>query len=118
MPNAQQAPLPFPDPNAPRVPPKAYRPERPPLWLRLAARLLRPWIEISREPVVPPFQVDRPVCYVLENYGLTNLLILDRACREAGLPSPLASLPGNPLGRKRSYFALSRRNGTLFRSIY
>ena len=101
MPNAQQSPSPF---------PAHY--EKPPLWLRLAARLLRPWIEISREPVVPPFQVDRPVCYVLENYGLTNLLILDRACREAGLPSPLASLPGNPLGRKRSYFALSRRNGT------
>jgi glycerol-3-phosphate O-acyltransferase len=49
---------------------------------------------------------------VLENYGLTNLLILDRACRDAGLPSPLASLPGNPLGRKRSYFALSRRGGS------
>ena len=112
MANAQQAPLPFPDPNAPRPPAVASRPERPPLWLRLAARVLRPWIEISREPVVPPFQVDRPVCYVLENYGLTNLLILDRACREAGLPSPLASLPGNPLGRKRSYFALSRRNGS------
>ena len=85
--------------------------EKPPWWLRFMAWLLKPWISISREPLVPPFQVDRPVCYVLENYGLSNLLILDRACREAGLPSPMSSLPGNPLGRKRSYLALSRRGG-------
>ena len=101
MPDAKQATLPFP-----------VHYVKPPLWLLAAAWFLRPWIEISREPVVPPFQVDRPVCYVLENYGLTNLLILDRACRDAGLPSPLSSLPGNPLGRKRSYFALSRRGGS------
>jgi len=100
MPDATQAPLNF---------PAHY--EKPPLWLRFVARFLRPWVDISREPEVPPFQVDRPICYVLESYGLTNLLILDRACREAGLPSPMASLPGNPLGRKRSYIALSRRGG-------
>src|SRR5690606_22630616 len=41
---------------------------------------------------------------------LSNALILDRACREAGLPSPLGPLPGDPLGRKRAYVALSRRN--------
>lgn len=85
---------------------------KPPLWLRFISWLMRPWIEITREPEVPPFQVDRPICYVLESYGVTNLMILERACREAGLPSPLASLPGNPLGRKKSYFALSRRGGS------
>ncbi len=80
-----------------------------PWWLRLAGRLLAPWIEVKREPVTPPFVVDRPVCYVLEDYGLSNTLILERACREAGLPSPFAPLPGDPLGRKRAYVALSRR---------
>ena len=74
-------------------------------------RLLAPWIEIKREPAVPPFLLDRPVCYVMENYGLSNALILDRACREAGLPSPFAPLPSDPLGRKRAYIALSRRGG-------
>ncbi|OGT60841.1 MAG: glycerol-3-phosphate 1-O-acyltransferase [Gammaproteobacteria bacterium RIFCSPHIGHO2_12_FULL_63_22] len=74
-------------------------------------RLLAPWIEIKREPTVPPFVLDRPVCYVMENYGLSNALILDRACREAGLPSPFAPLPSDPLGRKRAYIALSRRGG-------
>ena len=74
-------------------------------------RVLAPWIEIKREPSVPPFVLDRPVCYVIENYGLSNALILDRACREAGLPSPFAPLPGDPIGRKRAYVALSRRGG-------
>ena len=97
---SKQASLPFP-----------IRYEKPPLWLRFMAWILKPWIMISRDPMVPPFQVDRPICYVLENYGLTNLLILDRACREAGLPSPMSTLPGNPLGQKRSYLALSRRGG-------
>ena len=84
---------------------------RPPWWVRLMERLLEPWIEIKREPAVPPFELDRPVCYVMENYGLSNALILDRACREAGLPSPFAPLPSDPLGRKRAYIALSRRGG-------
>lgn len=78
------------------------------------AGLLGPWIEIKREPEVPPFTVDRPICYVIEHYGLSNTLILDRACREAGLPSPLTPLPGDPLGRKRAYVALSRRRSSLF----
>jgi glycerol-3-phosphate O-acyltransferase len=97
-------------PPAPRLPSKK---NRPPLWARFIEKLLQPWIEIKREPAVPPFNLDRPVCYVIENYGLSNALILDRACREAGLPSPLAALPGDPLGRKRAYVALSRRRAGL-----
>jgi glycerol-3-phosphate O-acyltransferase len=87
---------------------------RPPLWARLLERLLDPWIEIKREPTVPPFTAERPICYVIEHYGVSNMLILDRACREAGLPSPLAPLPGDPLGRKRAYVAISRRGGGWF----
>jgi glycerol-3-phosphate O-acyltransferase len=82
---------------------------RPPWWVRLMEQLLAPWIEIKREPAVPPFVLDRPICYVMENYGLSNALILDRACREAGLPSPFVALPGDPLGRKRAYIAMARR---------
>ena len=100
-----------PGPAAPPTPPRPRA--KPPLWARFMEKLLQPWIEIKREPVVPPFNLDRPVCYVIENYGLSNTLILDRACREAGLPSPLAALPGDPLGRKRAYVALSRRRAGL-----
>src|SRR5207342_1421059 len=113
----EQAPLPLPPPAPePLPPPPSGKPTRPPLWARIIEKILVPWIEIKREPTIPPFTLDRPVCYVLENYGLSNALILDRACREAGLPSPLAPLPGDPLGRKRAYIALSRRGGVKNRS--
>ncbi|HEY9540021.1 MAG TPA: glycerol-3-phosphate 1-O-acyltransferase PlsB, partial [Luteimonas sp.] len=85
--------------------------ERRPLWARMLGRLLRPWISLRIEPDAPQRFVDpRPICYVLEDYGLSNALILDRACRENGMPSPLRPLPGDPLGRKRAYVALSRRS--------
>ena len=79
------------------------------------SKLADPWLSLSIEPEDPRQLTDaRPVCYVLEDYGLSNALILDRACRDAGLPSPLVPLPisGNPLGRKRAYVALSRRNAS------
>ncbi|MFN3703676.1 glycerol-3-phosphate 1-O-acyltransferase PlsB [Thermomonas sp.] len=91
------------------------RPPRPrrgpvPLWARLLGRPLHPWLKLDIE-VDPQFAADdRPVCYVLEDYGLSNALILERACREAGLPPPLQPIPGDPLGRKRAYVALSRRH--------
>ena len=87
---------------------------RAPLWARLLGRALEPWIGLKTEPPAgPAIDPARPVCYVLERYGLSNALILERACREAGLPSPLAALPGDPLGRGRAYIALSRRRGAL-----
>ncbi|MEN1971651.1 glycerol-3-phosphate 1-O-acyltransferase PlsB [Luteimonas sp. MJ204] len=95
---------------APATPARAARRPRP-LWARLLGRLLAPWIGLSIEPQGPGDSLDgRQVCYVLEDYGMSNALILDRACREAGLPSPLVPLPGDLLGRKRAYVALSRRN--------
>src|SRR3546814_1877027 len=67
--------------------------ERRPLWARMLGRLLRPWISLRIEPDAPQRFVDpRPICYVLEDYGLSNALILDRACRENGMPSPLRPL--------------------------
>ncbi|MET0327130.1 MAG: glycerol-3-phosphate 1-O-acyltransferase PlsB, partial [Luteimonas sp.] len=87
------------------------RPVRRPWWMGLLGRVMQPWIGLKVEPQAPEALGDgRPVCYVLEDYGLSNALILERACREAGLPSPLQPLPGDPLGRKRAYVALSRRN--------
>src|SRR5690606_9950488 len=94
----------------PLVPRREAR-ERRPWWAKLLGRILGPWIALKVEPQLPGELVDgRPACSVLEDYGLSNALILDRACREAGLPSPLRPLPGDPLGRRRAYVALSRRN--------
>src|SRR5690554_807124 len=121
MPPMPQSPdqsrLPFPDESAgaadrgAAAPHLAARQHKRPLWARLLGGLLGPWIGLKTEPADPERFVDgRPVCYVLEDYGLSNALILERACRDAGLPSPLQPLPGDPLGRKRAYVALSRRN--------
>ncbi|MFD0739597.1 glycerol-3-phosphate 1-O-acyltransferase PlsB [Lysobacter koreensis] len=123
-----QAELPIAAPPAPlttdvRRPPSG---DRRPWWARLLARMMAPWVALTIEPEAPAEHApdwnaadwhQRPVCYVLEDYGLSNALILDRACRETGLPSPLQPLPGDPLGRKRAYVALSRRNATALSSL-
>ena len=92
-------------------------PRRAPLWALLLGKLLAPWIRLRIEPIdnVAQLAADpRPLCYVLERYGLSNALILERACRESGLPSPLTPLAGDPLGHKRAYIALSRRRSAWF----
>ncbi|KAF1689460.1 glycerol-3-phosphate 1-O-acyltransferase [Pseudoxanthomonas koreensis] len=82
------------------------------MWSRLLGWLADPWLKLTLEPAdLDEHTSDpRPVCYVLEDYGLSNALILDKACRQAGLPSPLVPLPRDPTRRKRAYVALSRRN--------
>lgn len=102
-------------PPAPVASARTEFPARRPLWARLLGRVLAPWLALKIEPKAPAEHVlpewnGRPVCYVLEDYGLSNALILDRACLDAGLPSPLQPLPGDPTGRGRAYVALSRRN--------
>ncbi len=88
-------------------------------WLRLLGSLLKAWVRIQREPanVVESRLYDStlPVCYVTDRYGLSDTLILEQACREAGLPSPLLPLNLVHVRKKRSAFALSRRNRWLFK---
>lgn len=87
---------------------------RAPWWFHLASQLLEPWVRIRRDPAEPAtlLQGGVPVCYVIERDGFSDALILDRACREAGLPSPMQPLSGTR--RRRSVFALARRDGWLF----
>lgn len=118
---ATAASLPLPDFLAPgEVPASVGAPHgqpslpakvRVPLWARLLGRLLGPWLTLDIETDAAVAAVEsRPICYVLEDYGLSNALILQRACRQAGLPPPLQPISGDPLGRKRAYVALSRRH--------
>src|SRR5699024_10779069 len=81
-------------------------------WRTLAGRLLQPWVRIKREPAEPAtlLDPDKPVCYVIERHGLSDTLILERACREAGLPSPHAHLPT----ARHAMFTLSKRPGRVF----
>lgn len=86
---------------------------RTPWWFRLSGQLLEPWVRIRREPAEPAglLKAGVPVCYVIERDGFSDALILERACREAGLPSPMQPLAGTR--RRRSVFALARRDGRL-----
>jgi glycerol-3-phosphate O-acyltransferase len=90
-----------------------YR-SRAPWWFNLAGHLLEPWVRIRRDPAEPAglLKSDTPVCYVIERDGFSDALILDRACREAGLPSPMQPLSHGR--RRRSVFALARRDGEVF----
>ncbi|MDE1958143.1 MAG: glycerol-3-phosphate 1-O-acyltransferase PlsB [Xanthomonadaceae bacterium] len=87
-----------------------------PWWMALFGRLLTPWLRIKRDPAEPAqlLQPDAPVCYVIERHGLSDALILDRACREAGLPPPLRPINVPGLRRRRALFALNRRDGLVF----
>ena len=106
------------DAGVPAAAPARARAAKPPLWARLLGWLLDPWLKLELEPEAPgEYDDGRLVCYVLEDYGLSNALILERACREAGLPPPLQPIPGDPLGRKRAYVALSRRHANALQAL-
>jgi len=91
---------------------------RSPSWLfRLLGWVIEPWLAIRREPAEAepsPVLPDLPVCYAIERYGLSNVLILEQACRDAGLPSPLVAMDGDMAGQGRAVVALSRRQGFWF----
>ncbi len=91
--------------------------QRAPWRFTLAGPLLQPWLRIRREPAEPAslLAADIPVCYVIERNGFSDALILERACREAGLPNPLQPLAGTR--RRRSVFSLVQREGWVFGRI-
>jgi glycerol-3-phosphate O-acyltransferase len=85
---------------------------RPPAAVEFLGALLRPWLRIRREPpdaeaLVPDDAT--PTVYVVERYGLSDTLILEQACREAGLPSPYAAAGRLPIPRRSAVVTLSRR---------
>lgn len=89
-----------------------------PTWLKLFGAVLRPWIRIRREPKDPLELLGNdeiPTVYVVERHGLSDTLILDQACREAGLPSPHEAASQLPMKRARASIALTPRP-SLFRS--
>lgn len=51
---------------------------------------------------------DLPVCYVLHERHLSNLLVLDHECRRLGLPPALQALRDGTFSARRSFFFLLR----------
>ena len=85
---------------------------RAPLGWKLLGALLRPFLRIRTEPVEPGALLDAnatPLVYILERAGVSNMLILEEACREAGLPPPLRRTEPLALGvRQRAVMRRTR----------
>ena len=58
---------------------------------------------------------DLPVCYVMDSYALSSVLILDSVCEKQKLARPLLPIPTIPGCPDRSYAVLRRLKGVLFR---
>jgi len=59
---------------------------------------------------------DRPVCYVMDSYALSSVLILDSCCEREQLSRPLLPITGVDSGPARSYAVLKRLRGLFVRS--
>ena len=88
------------------------------LWFQLLRSILHLWVKARILP--EPFSdleldPEQPICYVIDSYELTTLLILDKACEELGLPRPLWPLSMASGVEPRSYLALRRKKGLIIR---
>ena len=86
---------------------------RAPWSLSLLGTLLRPWLKIKRDPAEPAQLLDpeQPVLYVIERRGTSDVLILEQACQEAGLPSPLRAGRRLAARRRRALLMLEPQRG-------
>jgi len=58
----------------------------------------------------------KPVCYVMDSYALSSILILDKCCEQQNLARPLLPISGIAQSPCRSYAALKRLKGLFVRS--
>ncbi|MEE8496271.1 MAG: glycerol-3-phosphate 1-O-acyltransferase PlsB [Xanthomonadales bacterium] len=87
-------------------------------WYLLLRTVLHWWVKTKTLP--SPFEdldidLDQPICYVIDSYALTSLLILDQSCEKLGLPQPLWPLQQQTRTEPRSYLALRRKKGLIIR---
>lgn len=87
-------------------------------WLMLLQTVLHWWVRSRTLPdPLSDLEIDpeKPVCYVVDTYALTSILILDQSCRDLNLPRPLLPLPVVKGNESRSYCALRRKEGLIIR---
>jgi glycerol-3-phosphate O-acyltransferase len=85
-------------------------------WFLLLRSILHLWVKARTLP--QPFDdlqidLDKPICYIIDSYALSSLLILDRACEEYHLPRPLWPMQTSDGDEQRSYLALRRKRGLI-----
>jgi len=93
-------------------------------WLgldRLFIWMVRLFIKLWVRPTIMPeaanslIDPSRPVCYVLRYKSLSNLIVLDQACKKMNLQRPVSPLEQGSFKFKRSFFYLSRAESLLDR---
>nr|NIP19309.1 glycerol-3-phosphate 1-O-acyltransferase [Xanthomonadales bacterium]NIX14095.1 glycerol-3-phosphate 1-O-acyltransferase [Xanthomonadales bacterium] len=57
----------------------------------------------------------KPVCYVMDDYALSSILILDKCCERLALPRPLHPVNGLEQSEDRGYAVLKRLQGLFIR---
>jgi len=87
-------------------------------WFLFLRAILNLWVKARALP--QPFDdlqidLDKPICYIIDSYALSSLLILDRACEEHQLPRPLWPMQTTDGSEQRSYLALRRKKGLIIR---
>ncbi len=87
-------------------------------WCLALRGLLHIWVrnKVFPEPLANlGINPDQAVCYIMDTYALSSVLILDKACEQNGLPRPLYPITeGSHLGG-RSWAALRRLKGLFVR---
>ncbi|WP_194266310.1 glycerol-3-phosphate 1-O-acyltransferase PlsB [Dechloromonas sp. H13] len=78
----------------------------------LARRVLYAWVRTTVFAEAATVDPARPVCYVLQDRHLSNLLVLFEESRRAGLPPGEAPLACGAMQAKRSVFFLNRRHAS------
>lgn len=84
------------------------------VFARLARRLLYVWVRTAQFPEQPAglgLDPAKPVCYVLQDRHLSDLLVLFEETRRGGLPLAEAPARAGGLRTARSFFFLNRSHG-------
>ena len=87
-------------------------------WYLLMRAIQHWWVKAQLLPA--PFEdldidLKKPVCYVIDSYSLSSLLILDKSCEELNLPRPLWPMSVIDGVEPRAYLALRRKKGLIVR---
>ena len=87
-------------------------------WYLLLRAIQNWWVRAKSLPSpLEDLEIDlhRPICYVIDSYSLSSLLILDQSCEDLKLPRPLWPMPGQQGDEPRAYLALRRKKGFFVR---
>ena len=87
-------------------------------WSLALRAILHLWVrsKVFPEPLSnSEVNPDLPVCYIMDTYALSSLLILDKACEQSGLTRPLYPIEGAEHLGGRAWAALRRLKGIFVR---